>query len=284
MVLQGKTSVAAYFNKNIRVSAWAGSSETSQFKGDVDANGNFVINVDLTVFPLNTDGYFHVWVYESSADDAALIYPESGEKNLLVAECVQLFPDQAALGNTSALFNYIKHVGQDGLSYYIGHRWEGLMIHVTEEAKLIEMDNASLVQRDGKIYYVLTGTCGTYFTSETFVYGFYLQHNNTIDQLGEGEVYDDTAFDKHAVVSNGEFEISLCVSDAIGPLFSASADAKWGLYVKFHAIDNLESNLHEIKPATTGDAGFELSGIRYSLYTDSADTWGMAALVLEKVQ
>ncbi len=282
LIMNGQTSNTEWYGKHARSSAWIGN-ETQQYGGLIASDGTFTINFELGDAPLNTDGYFHMWIYESADDNANRIWPETGEKNVLIAEIdTPIFDQSAPLGNSTPLV-HTKYVGSDGYSYYIGHRWEGLMVYKVDESKVINMSNAYLTLEDGKVYYNVTGNCGPYYTSETFLYGFYFQHNSNIDGLGYDDVYDNTDVDQHAVVSGGTFTIKVCVSDALSASFldESNAASRWGLTAKFHIGDNTTANLIEIKPSSIGTDSFTLNGVTYSLIMNSS-TWNIAALVLEK--
>jgi len=265
-----------YAGKYIEVT-WYQGSETEGHGSVIDSDGKFSIKYPLSLISTQkTNAFAHVGIYDSAEKNETLYGGTS--TNLLIADSGTAFPKlPKKLGDIT---NAFKYVGKNGLTYYIGYAWEGLMVYCRDESNLKEvtLDSASLRLTEGKVYYVLTGTSIGY-NSENFIYDFYFQHNDNLDKLGYGDVYNPTELAKHAVVdASGNYECSICVSDLLKEQFT---DEKWGLTPKIY-IEDLE-NLIEIKPETVGKENYVVDGVRYSLFKHSSQTWGMAALILEKV-
>lgn len=278
--ISGQTSDSAHFNKYVHISCW-GSGETEGYGANIDASGHFAVEYPLQDFAslLKTNIFFHIGIYEDSSR-AQNIW---GGTSTNVAISSVLTPISALAKNLGDIHHANKYVGSDGLSYYVGYAWDGLMLYVVDEGNDITLEMAKVEEREGVIYYVLTGTCAGY-TSDNFLYGFYFQHINNLDGLGEGDVYDNNAVDQHAVVdASGNFEISCPVSTLITPSFKASSDAKWGLIAKYYVGDKKEvTDRIEIKAPEFSAQTITKDGVRYSIYAGE-ETWSIDCLVLEKI-
>ena len=157
------------------------------------------------------------------------------------------------------------------------------MLYVVDESNYIDIKEVKVEERQGVVYYVASGKCAGY-TSENFKYGFYFQHINNLDGLGEGDVYDNNAVNQKATVdASGNFEIVCPVSTLITPEFKTSNDVKWGLIAKYYLNDaKEEKDRIEIRANTVSVDTVTKDGIRYSVYAGE-NTWTLACLVLEKI-
>ena len=156
------------------------------------------------------------------------------------------------------------------------------MLYVIDEGHEVNLENVKVEERNGVVYYIISGTCSGY-TTETFLYGFYFQHINNLDGLGEGDVYDNPAVDQHATVdAQGNFEMVCPVSTLIAPSFKEATDTKWGMIAKYY-IGSTESARIEVKAAAFDETTVTKDGIRYSVYANSSSTWSIDCLVMEKI-
>ena len=279
--ITGKTKDAAHFNKYVNISVWNGSGETTGYGAQIDGQGNFVVEYaihdDFSEI-LKTNIFFHIGIYEDNT--LATIIWGGTSQNVVVSSVFTNMP--AATKNLGDIHHAARYVGADGLSYYIGYAWDGLMLYVIDEGHEITLENAKVEERNGVVYYVLTGTCSGY-TTETFLYGFYFQHINNLDGLGEGDVYDNPAVDQHATVdAQGNFEMVCPVSTLIAPSFKEASDTKWGMIAKYY-VGSTESPRIEVKAASFGEDSVTKDGIRYSVYANSSSTWNIDCLVMEKI-
>ena len=268
-----------YANCYVEISWWQGSSETEGAGAVIDADGNFVVEYPLEILgtQIRTNAFAHISIYADSTKEV-LVYG-STNTNVAIADIYTAMP---ALPETQGdIHHAFRYVGSDKLVYYVGYAWDGLMVYVVDET--IVLDDAYVELKDGKVYYVVTGT--TILTSDEFLYGFYFQHINNIDGLGEGCVYNDyqdtdPVIDQHAEVADGAFKMSISVSDLIGGQFKEDNATKWGLISKYYFGSNSPI---EIKPKTVNEDPIELDGVRYSVFKDNTVTWNIACLVLEKI-
>ena len=275
-----KTNNTEYFGKYAHITAW-GANETEGYGANIDNNGNFVIEYLLQDFSslLKTNIFFHIGVYKDNTMTEVIWGGTS--QNVLVSSVSTVI---AALDeNLGDIHHANKYVGSDGLTYYVGYAWDGLMLYVVDESNYINIKEVKVEEREGVVYYIASGKCAGY-TSENFLYGFYFQHINNLDGLGEGDVYDNNAVDQHATVdASGNFEIVCPVSTLITPDFKTSNDVKWGLIAKYYLNDaKTASDRIEIRASTVSVDTVTKDGIRYSVYAGE-NTWTLACLVLEKI-
>ena len=279
--ISGQTSDPIHFNKYIHVSCW-GNGETEGYGANIDATGHFAIEYPLQDFDslLKTNIFFHIGIYADSTRSENIW--GGTDTNVTISSI--LTPIPALAKNLGDIHHAIKYTGSNGMAYYVGYAWDGLMLYVVDEGNDINLEMAKVEERDGVVYYVLTGTC-TGYTSDNFLYGFYFQHINNLDGLGEGDVYDNNAVDQHAIVdASGNFEISCPVSSLITPAFKESTDVKWGLLAKYYVGDKKESTDRiEVKAAQFSAQTITKDGVRYSIYADDETTWSIDCLVLEKM-
>ena len=279
--ITGNTQDAAHFNKYVHITVWCGY-ETTGYGANIDASGNFVVEYDLKDFDsvLKTNIFFHIGIYEDST--MANVIWGGTNTNIAISTVFTTMPQlEKKLGD---IHHAAKYAGSNGLSYFIGYAWDGLMLYVVDEGHEVNPTNVKVEERSGTIYYVITGTCSGY-TSETFLYGFYFQHINNLDGLGEGDVYDNNAVDQHASVdASGNFEMIFPVSTLITPDFKASSDTKWGLLPKYYLGEKKETTDRiEVRAETFNDQSITKDGVRYSVYANQTTTWGIDCLVLEKI-
>ena len=280
--IQGNSSDSAHANKYAHITVYNGSNESEGFGANIDAAGNFTVEYDLSEFDniLKTNIFFHITIYEDSTK-GTVVWGGTNQ-NITVASVYTPMPQlETSLVN---IHHAAKYEGASGLSYYIGYAWDGLMLYVVNEGKDINVTYVSVEERSDVVYYVVTGTC-TGYTSEDFLYGFYFQHINNIDALGEGDVYDNNAVDQKAIVdASGNFEISCPVSTLITPDFKASTDTKWGLLPKYYVGNKKEATDRiQVKATSFSTQNISKDGVRYSIYTDNELTWNINCLVLEKI-
>lgn len=278
--ITGKTNNSEYFGKYAHITAW-GSSETVGYGANIDNNGNFVIEYLLQDFSdlLKTNIFFHIGVYKDSTMTET-IWGGTSQNVLISSVTTTIAALDEKLGD---IHHANKYVGSDGLTYYVGYAWDGLMLYVVDESNYIDIKEVKVEERQGVVYYVASGKCAGY-TSENFKYGFYFQHINNLDGLGEGDVYDNNAVDQKATVdASGNFEIVCPVSTLITPDFKTSSDVKWGLIAKYYLNDaKEETDRIEIRANTVSVDTVTKDGIRYSVYAGE-NTWTLACLVLEKI-
>lgn len=276
----GHTKLNEYYGKYVVISAWNDSAETDGYGALINDSGDFVVEYPLQEFSsiLEKNIFFHITIYEDS-NEGTILYGGINE-NVKIADVFTSMPTLAsALGDIGHAFRY---TGSDGLSYFVGYAWDGLMLYVVDEGHRVSIETAKVEERNDVVYYVLTGTC-TGYTSETFLYSFYFQHINNLDGLGEGDVYDDPLVgNKSNVDASGHFEMICPVSTFIGTQFIASSDTMWGLISKYY-IGSTESERVEVHAKQLGEDSITKDGVRYSVYADATATWDIACLVLEKV-
>ena len=280
--ISGTTKNSEHFNKYVNISVWNGSGETEGYGANIDASGNFTVEYDLTDFAsiLKTNIFFHITIYEDNTKGTIVWGGTS--TNIAISTVFTSMP--ALPKKLGDIHHAAKYIGSDGLSYYIGYAWDGLMLYIIDEGHEINPLMAKVEEREGVVYYVVSGTC-TGYTSDTFLYGFYFQHINNLDGLGEGDVYDNPAVDQHATVdASGNFEMVCPVSTLITPSFKAATDAKWGLIAKYYIGDKKEATDRiEVKAEAFSEDTITKDGVRYSVFANSTSTWNIDCLVLEKV-
>ena len=280
--ISGHVGNAEHFNKYVHISAYNGSGETQGYGANIDGSGNFAVEYPLEEFSsiIKTNIFFHIGIYE----DSTMANNLWGGTNTNVPVATMFTPMPRLPKKLGDITNAAKYVGSDGLSYYIGYAWDGLMLYVLDEGHEINPLMAKVENRNGVVYYVLSGTC-TGFTSEDFIYGFYFQHINNLDGLGEADVYDGVNELAHATVDQaGNFEMVCPVSTLIAPAFKASSDAKWGMIAKYYVGDKLdEKDRIEVRAEQFSEETVTLDGVKYSVYANSSSTWNIDCLVLEKV-
>ena len=270
----GRVFDSQYFGKYAAVSFWT-SSETEFYGGAIDASGNFTLKFDLSNCAANQDTYAHFTIFEDETMAQTLYGGTS--TNVKISDVSNSVIGKAALGNSTQFNYYFSFYGASGLSYYVGYRWDGLMVRAVDES--FKMSEAHLELDNNKVYYVLTGI----LKNQTEVKaGYYFQHNTDLDRIGNyDEVYNDTELGITITVGgDGKFEVKCPVSEVVANQFTT--DDLWVLTPKIHLFDNEESNLIEIKPESISKETITLNGVRYSLLMNSG-TWEMAALVLERV-
>lgn len=278
--ITGHTKDSAHANKYVVISCWNDTTETEGYGANIDSSGYFIVEYPLQDFSsiIEKNIFFHITIYEDDTK-AAIVYGGT-DTNVKIADVFTSMP--ALSENLGDITHAFRYVGSDGLTYFIGYAWDGLMLYVMNEQQRVAVETAKVEEREGVIFYVVTGI-STGYTSESLLYSFYFQHINNLDGLGEGDVYDDPTVSSHAIVdATGHFEMSCPVSTLIGPSFKSSSDTMWGLIAKYY-LGSTDSERIEIKAPTVGDATITKDGVRYSIYANSETTWGIACLVLEKV-
>ena len=274
------SGLTEYANNYFAISWWA-NGETDFVGAPISSNGEVTLEFPLEVLgaKTGTNCYAHETIFADSSMTEVLY--GGTNTNLLIKEIRNSFP-KLAVRKGDVTYG-ISYVGLDNITYYIGYTWDGLIVYPADESVVIE--NASIELRNNKVYYIVTGS--TSLTPDKFVYGFYFQHVNNLDGLGEACVYNDyqddatPTIDQQAVIENGRFEMSVCATDVLAEQFKASNDIKWGLLSKYYFAP--DTNPIELKPTTISEDPIELDGIRYSVFMDNNSTWNIASLVLEKI-
>ena len=126
----GHTNNSEHANKYIVISAWNDSSETDGFGANIDAEGNFVVEYALEDFAgiIEKNIFFHATIYSDSTK-SEIIYGGI-TTNVAVADVFTSMPAlETNLGDIHHAFLY---TGSDGLKYYIGYAWDGLMLYIVE--------------------------------------------------------------------------------------------------------------------------------------------------------
>lgn len=126
----GVTKNAEHFNKYIVISCWNDSTETDGYGATIDGSGNFVVEYALEDFDgiIEKNIFFHVTIYSDNTK-ANIVYGGI-TTNLAVADVFTSIPQlDANLGDIHHAFLY---TGSNGLKYYIGYAWDGLMLYIME--------------------------------------------------------------------------------------------------------------------------------------------------------
>lgn len=148
----------ALFGKTVRISWYNGTAETDGDFGEVDAEGNWTVEIDLTQLPLNTNTFAHITVFD--AEDKVVFGSDS--TNLLVSACLTSIPKLAIKAGNDV--SYAVRLWEDDTAYYVGYAWDGLMAYIIEEdeflveAPVLTGNTLMLEVIDEKPYVVITGT------------------------------------------------------------------------------------------------------------------------------
>ena len=270
--------LSAYAGNTAQLSAWAGSLETEPVGAVISADGEATIKIDMRTFGLNTNCYFHFAIVDGEGNT---VYGGTST-NLKVAMCMTSIPVLAA--KAGEITNANKFMAADGIAYYVGYAWDGLMLYAKDEVHAMEYTGLTIEKVDGKIYYVLTGTSKGYETI-TFQYDF--QHNANVDGAGWGYEYIN-AEGAHASSADGEADIATMTqtvtveNGGAWKLYLPASDIAAGMgEAEMWALGVHLGTTNKPDLKLTSTAVYVLSGIKYSVKVDG-DTWNNTTLVMEK--
>lgn len=154
LVIDGLVVDKAFANKVLAISWWEGYESEKRF-ADIDADGNFTLNIPLADFVLNTNYFAHLHILDSRDSETNLL--GDGDHNLLVADCNTEF-EPVDLGGD--VHHAIRYENADHVAYYCGYAWDGLMMYVRDEdtAFSFNVGNVDVESDDNGAYYVINGT------------------------------------------------------------------------------------------------------------------------------
>lgn len=267
-----------YFGKTVQIS-WFQGSETPFDYGVISNTGTFEVKVDLADIVTATNGFAHFAIVESEEDKTILF--GGTDNNLKVADCSTTFPALEGKPAGNDITNALRHVANDGYSYYVGYAWDGLMVYKVDEQRTMSFENITLDLVDGKVCYVISGKYKGY-TAADLKFGLDLQHNANIEGSGSWDyVYNDKKDDKvtysqQAIVdeANGTFRIVFALSDLDSTFTNLTS---WTLTPHYYFLD---ATAKDIKGNYT-NKNIVKNGYEYSLRCDR-DTWDTVSIVINK--
>jgi len=276
LTFSGKILDSKFFGDTLGVSAYV-SAESDLYTGVIGNDGSFSIAIPLQDFVTqDTNGFFHATITDTAG---AIVYGGSN-KNLLVADCTTTMPTVTkgtVGGDIVSAVSYQSTV--DGLVYYVGYAWDGLMIYVKDER--LTFDKVDLAMKNSVVYYVVSGTY-TYYGADDMKFALDLQHNSNVDGVSWDVIYptgDATAETVSATLDTTAktYTVAFPVS-TYAAAFATSENSKWCLTVH---MGMGSATRKDLKPKTIGSNSFNLGGVHYALQLDDS-TWKIAALSLSK--
>lgn len=271
------TTASDYYGKAIRVS-WFAGSETAPDGSAIDAEGHFVIKVPLTKIPVKTDAFAHVEIISSLTEETPTSLYGGTNTNLAVNSCTTEIPatPDKPLSNSIA---YVSEV--DGLTTYVGNKWDGLMLYRVDERRSYQVTEVTLEKVDTVVYYVVKGTSKGY-TQDELAYHINFQHNSDADGVSWDYVWGETGTPEAeqtfpaTLADDGTFVVKVPVSTLLSDLY-ADNTAPWVLTV--HAGPVADEVVSDLK-APIVNRYFSDGKVQYSLRKDGT-TWDIASLVME---
>ena len=126
----GHTNDSAHAGKYIVISCWNDSTETEGYGATIDNEGNFVVEYALEEFSsiIEKNIFFHVTIYSDNTK-TDVVY---GGITTNVAVADVFTPMPALASNLGDIHHAFLYTGSDGLKYYIGYAWDGLMLYVMQ--------------------------------------------------------------------------------------------------------------------------------------------------------
>lgn len=143
----------------VQIDTWSNDSDVAV--GEIDAEGNYTVELTITDTPLDTDGYFHLKIVES-VDNSTEVAKPNNEANLPNNDCVN---DNLEIVNFGLIENNygLKASNETGTRvYYVGFgKWGGFVFRGLNEAvekAEIEITGVTLETANEKPYLVVNGT------------------------------------------------------------------------------------------------------------------------------
>lgn len=155
MIVEGKMLKSDYNGGKITISWWI-TSESPSDESPIDEDGNFRVEIALNDIPTGSNGYAHVTIVGANGESyggTSTNFFHAGAKNKF----------ETLSSKVGEITNAIRYEAANGIAYYIGYAWEGLMVYARNEKVLL--GTATLV-KDGeedaeKVYLALSGRYST---------------------------------------------------------------------------------------------------------------------------
>lgn len=143
----------------VQIDTWSNDSDVAV--GEIDAEGNYTVELTIADTPLDTDGYFHLKIVES-VDNSTEVAKPNNEANLPNNDCVN---DNLEIVNFGLIENNygLKASNETGTRvYYVGFgKWGGFVFRGLNEAvekAEIAITGVTLETANEKPYLVVNGT------------------------------------------------------------------------------------------------------------------------------
>lgn len=143
----------------VQIDTWSNDSDVAV--GEIDAEGNYTVELTIADTPLDTDGYFHLKIVES-VDNSTEVAKPNNEANLPNNDCVN---DNLEIVNFGLIENNygLKVSNETGTRvFYVGFgKWGGFVFRGVNEAverAEIEITGVTLETANEKPYLVVNGT------------------------------------------------------------------------------------------------------------------------------
>ena len=143
----------------VQIDTWSNDSDVAV--GEIDAEGNYTVELTIADTPLDTDGYFHLKIVES-VDNSTEVAKPNNEANLPNNDCVN---DNLEIVNFGLIENNygLKASNETGTRvYYVGFgKWGGFVFRGLNEAvekAEIKITGVTLETANEKPYLVVNGT------------------------------------------------------------------------------------------------------------------------------
>jgi len=276
LTFSGNILDSKFYGDTLSVSAFV-SAETEPYSATIGTDGSFSIAIPLQDFVTqDTNGFFHATIADSTG---AVVYGGS-DKNLLVADCTTTMPSVTKGSVGGDIINAVSYQSAvDGLVYYVGYAWDGLMIYVKDQR--LTFDKVDLAMKDSIVYYVVSGTY-TYYGADDMKFALDLQHNSNVDGVSWDYVYPAADATSETVAATLDataktYTVAFPVS-TYASAFATGENDKWCLSVH---MGMGAATRKDLKPTTIGSNSFNLGGVHYALQLDDS-TWKIAALLLTK--
>lgn len=271
LTLSGSINQQAMYNKVLGISFY-GNTESEVKKTQIDANGDFTINLPLDMFVKDKNNFAHMHVYENMNSNTDLL--GSGDHNLLITNCTTQFPEinKGIAGND--ITHAISYLAADKYTYYAGYAWDGLMVYSNKvidaevESVTLTVDNTNADESKKGVYYNIKGRYNCDLSD--VVLQFDLQN---YPSYSSSSSWDTTNFDDQVAIADtetGKFICSFKV-DQMG-------DKTSNLCYLTHAGINGKSDF-KVENIQTESVVYD--GVSYSLRNDlSNDSWAVGVVCL----
>ena len=143
----------------VQIDTWSNDSDVAV--GEIDAEGNYTVELTIADTPLDTDGYFHLKIVES-VDNSTEVAKPNDEANLPNNDCAN---DNLEIVNFGLIENNygLKVSNETGTrAFYVGFgKWGGFVfrgVNESVEKAKIEITGVTLETKNEKPYLVVSGT------------------------------------------------------------------------------------------------------------------------------
>ena len=143
----------------VQIDTWSNDSDVAV--GEIDAEGNYTVELTIADTPLDTDGYFHLKIVES-VDNSTEVAKPNDEANLPNNDCAN---DNLEIVNFGLIENNygLKVSNETGTrAFYVGFgKWGGFVfrgVNESVEKAEIEITGVTLETKNEKPYLVVSGT------------------------------------------------------------------------------------------------------------------------------